>query len=83
MKFLNRGYKPGFLTGLGAFITAKIAHYAITFALGFTIAFVFTLFGDPVPMGMIKAIDHPFVGLVFLTAATIYIYREFKKKPKK
>tara|TARA_R110001583_G_scaffold17474_1_gene70571 strand:- start:6 stop:284 length:279 start_codon:yes stop_codon:yes gene_type:complete len=68
--------KRGFLTGLLAFVIAKVAHLLITGCIGLILGLTFgnTSLED-LMWDLISIVDNPGVGLIFLIFATRYIYR--------
>lgn len=83
MKFLNVGRKPGFLTGLLAFLIAKVSHLLVTFAIGFVIGLFYSFTNNGIitssAWNFIKLLDSALVGLIYLIAVTPYFYKELQK----
>ena len=72
-KVKNGKMKKGFWAGLLAFFLAKITHLIITFCIGLW----FSLFMQPlgeVSWAIIRFIDSPIVGIVYLIFVTRWIY---------
>ena len=68
----KKGMKRGFLTGLLAFVIAKITHLAVGFVLGF---FLVLVFGYTKSVKRIaEFIDNPIIGIIILIFLTRYIY---------
>ena len=79
---LRQGMKPGFWTGVIAFMMAKVAHLLITFLIGFCLGYIaIDVYGE-MPGGLItflSILDHPIIGLIFLIFVTRWFYFELKK----
>lgn len=72
--------KKGFLTGCLAFMIAKISHLIVTAAFGYVFGMII---GDkPILWDIIKIIDNPLFGIVFLIFATTFIYKKLTKNKK-
>jgi hypothetical protein len=69
----------GFWAGLLSFVIAKISHLLITFSFGLFMAIMYN--GDVSEFGwsLIRLIDHPITGLIFLIFATRFVYRLITK----
>ena len=74
--------KPGFWTGVIAFMLAKVIHLGVTFLLGFVLGSIaYDVYGY-LPEGVITfctIIDNAIVGLIFLILVTRWIYKELIK----
>lgn len=72
--------KKGFWTGCLAFIIAKISHLIVTAAFGYVFGMII---GDkPILWDIIKIIDNPLFGIVFLIFATTFLYKKLTKNKK-
>jgi|TARA_B110001450_G_scaffold243022_1_gene253902 antitoxin component YwqK of YwqJK toxin-antitoxin module len=72
--------KKGFWSGCLAFIIAKISHLIVTAAFGYVFGMII---GDkPILWDIIKIIDNPLFGIVFLIFATTFIYKKLTKNTK-
>jgi len=71
--------KKGFLTGLLSFVIAKVAHLLITGTIGFVIGMSYSSSPENIPWGLIRTIDNPIVGIIFLIFATRFVYKKLTK----
>lgn len=81
--FLNQGWKPGFWTGVVAFMCAKVVHLTVTFLLGFIIGSIAVEVYGYVPQGVMTfaaIIDSIIIGLIFLVIVTRWFYLQLIKK---
>jgi len=72
---LNRGFWAGLLS----FVMAKISHLLITFSMGLFIGIVTGGDLGEFSWSLIRLIDSPITGLIFLYFATKFIYRLITK----
>lgn len=70
--------KRGFWTGLVAFILAKMSHYVITFTIGYVLGR--TISNQPILWDIVKIIDNPLLGIIYLIIVTIFIYKKLLAK---
>lgn len=83
LNFLNQGWKPGFWTGVIAFMCAKAVHLAVTFLLGFMLGFIAVEVYGYVPEGVMTfaaIMDSVLIGLIFLIIVTRWFYKQLIKK---
>ena len=75
-KKISKGMRPGFWSGVVAFLLAKISHLLVTFAIGLWIGI--TSGGDLSGGWMIaiKFIDSVFIGIIYLVFVTRFIYNK-------
>lgn len=66
--------KKGFWAGLLSFVIAKVVHLLITGLIGFTIGLAYIQTPEDMPWGLIRVIDSPIIGIIFLIFASMYIY---------
>lgn len=66
--------KKGFWAGLLSFIIAKVAHLLITGTIGFVIGMSYSQTPGDMPWGLIRTVDNPIIGIIFLIFATRYVY---------
>ena len=71
--------KKGFLAGFVSVIIAKISHYIITFAIGCCVGYSYRSNIDDLPMEFLEFLDNPILGLIFITFASIFIYKKLTK----
>ena len=74
--------KKGFLAGIFSVLIAKGLHYGLTFTIGYIIGISYASNPEDLPWGFINTVDNPFLGLIFIVMAAIYIYKKltFSKK---
>lgn len=72
--------EKGFWTGLLSFVLAKVAHLIITGTIGLVIGMSYASTPEDLPWGLMRAIDNPIVGILFLIFATRYIYQKLTTK---
>lgn len=65
--------KKGFWAGLLSFLLAKISHLLITFAIGLWFGLFMQPLGE-ISWAIIKLIDNPIVGVIYLIFVTRWIY---------
>jgi hypothetical protein len=65
--------KKGFWVGLLSFFLAKISHLLITFAIGLWFGLFMQPLGE-ISWAIIKLIDNPIVGVIYLIFVTRWIY---------
>ena len=80
MKLLNRGMDKGFVTGLLAFVITKAVHYGGTYLIGLAYGSYLISIGEGFTKlpPVLEFIDSPGFGVIFLTAGTIYVYKQLK-----
>ena len=72
---LNRGFWAGLLS----FVIAKISHLLITFSIGLFIGIISGGNIGEFSWSLIKLVDSPIVGLIFLIFSTRFIYKLITK----
>mgnify|MGYP000622046899 FL=1 len=72
---LNRGFWAGLLS----FVIAKISHLLITFSIGLFIGIISGGSIGEFSWSLIKLVDSPIVGLIFLIFSTRFIYKLITK----
>lgn len=74
--------KKGFLAGIFSVLIAKGLHYGLTFTIGYIIGVSYVSNPEDLPWGFINTVDNPFLGLIFIALAAVYIYKKltFSKK---
>lgn len=72
---LNRGFWAGLLS----FVIAKISHLLITFSIGLFIGIISGGSIGEFSWSLIKLVDSPIVGLIFLVFSTRFIYKLITK----
>ena len=74
--------KKGFLAGIFSVLIAKGLHYGLTYSIGYIIGISYRSNPEDLPWGFINTVDNPFLGLIFIVLAAIYIYKKltFSKK---
>ena len=74
--------KKGFLAGIFSVLIAKGLHYGLTFTIGYIIGISYASNPEDLPWRFINTVDNPFLGLIFIVMAAIYIYKKltFSKK---
>lgn len=81
-KLLHQGMKPGFWTGVIAFMLAKVVHLGVTFLLGLILGYIaYEVYGY-LPDGLmtfVAIVDSTMVGLIFLIIVTRWMYKELIK----
>jgi len=70
--------KKGFWAGLVSFFIAKISHLLITFAIGLWFGMFMQPLGE-MSWAIIRFIDSPIVGLIYLVFSTRWIYFKLTK----